>query len=161
MELTKTPAESRGALKVNSLADHVTSEHRTCEDSKSKCFCSTVASDLTKSATDNHLEGEAEHSEVLNNTENEESGICKTLPGRESHTEREDPTADLFKKHKRTPLGIEACSTNVHPAIRIGHEVDEDGIACAAYRIHDLVIKGGNVLDGRKAKGITYRAEVS
>lgn len=138
----------------------MSSESRACIYPNIILLRVTVASDLSKSATDNHFDDTIEETEVEHYFDYFEHGIRKTLPLKESHTERSDPTVELTKKHPCPPLGNEACSPKVHPAIRIGHDMDENGNAIRAYRIHDFEISGGDSFDGRKAKGITYRALV-
>ncbi len=138
----------------------VSSELRACDNSNKIVSCCTGASNFAKAATDNPFEGEITHPDVANNFEDESVGICKAFPLCESRTECEDPTEDFFKKPPCPVFGCEACSCHVRPPSRISAEKDENGNTIATYGIRDFELKGGNLFDGCKAKGITYRASV-
>lgn len=160
VKVTCIPREKTGALKVHLAASTDSSELRACDESNENVLRVTVASDLSKAATDNHFEGKIEETEAEAYFNYFETGIRKASPGRESPAECEDPTVEFAKKHPRSPFGNEARPKSVHPAKRAGPDRDENGEAIMAYRIHDFESCGGNLFDGRKAKGITYRALV-
>ncbi|WP_438351983.1 glutamine--tRNA ligase/YqeY domain fusion protein [Paenibacillus sp. FA6] len=150
-----------GISKSQGVVDRQMMEHFIREDLKMKAPRTMAVLNPLKVVITNYPEGQVEHLEAENNSENPEMGNRQIPFSREIYIEQEDFMENPPNKYFRLFPGNEVRLKNAY-FIKCNEVIkDEEGHVIEIHCTYDVETKSGSGFTGRKVKGTIHWVEAS